>query len=142
MKKNEMKHETEQSEIDQVFLTVENAFDSAIKNLKDKDKLGKIYVWRQRFRQGTLSHKKVEAILKNAGFHKVVEERWMPIELPISETPIILEEEEVKTKKTKKKKIVEKPIKVEKAVEIVEVETFEKEEVEIFEVILEEAFPI
>jgi hypothetical protein len=142
MKKNEMKHETEQSEMDQVFLTVENAFDSAIKNLKDKDKLGKIYVWRQRFRQGTLSHKKVEAILKNAGFHKVVEERWMPIELPISETPIILEEEEVKTKKTKKKKVVEKAVKVEKAVEIVEVETFEKEEVEIFEVILEEAFPI
>ena len=140
MKKNEMKHETEQSEMDQVFLTVENAFDSAIKNLKDKDKLGKIYVWRQRFRQGTLSHKKVEAILKNAGFHKVVEERWMPIELPASETPIILEEE-VKTKNTKKKKVVEKAVKVEKAVEIVEVETFEKEEVEIFEVILEEAFP-
>ena len=66
-----------------VFLTVEQAFDSALESIKCKSKegeIGKIYVWKQRFKEGNLSHKKIAAILENAGFHKVVEERWMPLD--------------------------------------------------------------
>jgi hypothetical protein len=69
---------------DSVFLTVEQAFDNALGAIKDKSKeseRGKIYVWKQRFKEGNLSHKKIATILENAGFHKVVEERWMPIDL-------------------------------------------------------------
>lgn len=66
-----------------VFLTVDQAFDKALDNLKDKsneDERGKIYVWKQRFKEGNLSHKKIEGILEKAGFHKVVEEKWLPID--------------------------------------------------------------
>jgi hypothetical protein len=67
----------------EVFLTVEQAFDKALDSLKDKsndEERGKIYVWRQRYREGNLSHKKIAGILEKAGFHKVVEEKWMPID--------------------------------------------------------------
>ena len=106
-----------------VFLTVEQAFDIVIQNLKhekDKSKKGKFYVWKQRFKEGNLSHKKIAIILKEAGFHKVVEERWMPIELP----PNSLESSKPPKKKQDKKKQ----------------EQQEQEEVEIL--ILEDAFPI
>jgi hypothetical protein len=66
-----------------IFLTVEQAFENALANLKGKThekERGKIYVWRQRFKNGDLSHKKVAAILENAGMHKVVEERWITID--------------------------------------------------------------
>ena len=66
-----------------IFLTVEQAFDNALSVIKDKSReseRGKMYVWKQRFKEGNLSHKKIAAILENAGFHKVVEERWMPID--------------------------------------------------------------
>ncbi len=66
---------------EEIFLTVEQAFDNALENIKDKSpEKGKIYVWKQRFKEGNLSHKKIAAILENAGYHKVVEERWMPID--------------------------------------------------------------
>lgn len=68
---------------EEIFLTVEQAFDQALDSLKDKSKdeeRGKIYVWKQRFKEGNLSHKKIAGILEKAGFHKVVEERWMPID--------------------------------------------------------------
>lgn len=72
-----------------VFLTVEQAFDNALDSIKGKSKeKGKIYVWKQRFKEGNLSHKKIAAILENAGFHKVVEERWIPLD------PKVQEEEE------------------------------------------------
>ena len=68
----------------EVFLTIEEAFDNALEDLKgksqEKEKRSKIYVWRQRFKEGNLSHKKIAAILQDAGLHKVVEERWMPID--------------------------------------------------------------
>lgn len=67
----------------EVFLTVEQAFDKALDSLKDKsndDERGKIYVWRQRHKEGNLSHKKIAGILEKAGFRKVVEERWMPVD--------------------------------------------------------------
>lgn len=64
-----------------VFLTVEQAFDNALNSIKGLSKeKGKIYVWKQRFKEGNLSHKKIAAILENAGFHKVVEERWIPLD--------------------------------------------------------------
>lgn len=66
-----------------MFLTVEEAFDKALENLKDKSKdeeRGKIYVWKQRFKEGNLSHKKIAGILEKAGMVKVVEEKWMPID--------------------------------------------------------------
>lgn len=68
---------------EETFLTVEQAFDSALAAIKDKSReseRGKIYVWKQRFKEGALSHKKIAGILEKAGFHKVVEERWMPID--------------------------------------------------------------
>ncbi len=66
-----------------IFLTVEQAFEYALESIKGKSKeqeRGKFYVWKQRFKEGKLSHKKVAAILADAGFHKVVEERWMPVD--------------------------------------------------------------
>jgi hypothetical protein len=69
------------------FLTVEQAFDHALESLKSQAKeedRGKIYVWKQRFKEGNLSHKKIAGILEAAGFHKVVEERWMSLDLKIN----------------------------------------------------------
>jgi hypothetical protein len=69
---------------EETFLTVEQAFDHAIESLKEQAKeedRGKIYVWKQRFKEGNLSHKKIAGILEAAGFHKVVEERWMSLDL-------------------------------------------------------------
>ena len=62
-----------------MFLTVGEAFDKALENLKGKneEERGKIYVWRQRFKEGNLSHKKIAIILEAAGMIKVVEERWL-----------------------------------------------------------------
>jgi hypothetical protein len=76
-----MKRERKKSE--DMFLTVDQAFDNAIDSIKDKlgdIEKGKIYVWKQRFKEGNLSHKKIATILEDAGFHKVVEERWMPLD--------------------------------------------------------------
>jgi hypothetical protein len=90
-----------------VFLSVEQAFNQALDSLKhsslnEEDK-GKVYVWKQRFKEGNLSHSKVEAIMEKAGFHKVVEERWMLLE-PLE--PIKKEEvKEAKVKKTRAKKV-------------------------------------
>jgi hypothetical protein len=71
-----------------IFLTVDEALSRALESLKGnrtrkktrKKTRGKIYVWKQRFKEGNLSHKKVAGILKKAGFHRVVEEKWMPID--------------------------------------------------------------
>jgi len=90
-----------------VFLSVEQAFAQALESLKysslnEEDK-GKVYVWKQRFKEGNLSHSKVEAIMEKAGFHKVVEEKWMLLE-PLE--PIKKEEvKDVKVKKTRSKKV-------------------------------------
>jgi hypothetical protein len=65
------------------FLTVEQAFDYALENLKGKSsdaEKSKVYVWRQRYREGKLSHKKISDILGEAGFSKVVEERWISLD--------------------------------------------------------------
>lgn len=65
------------------FLTVEQAFDYALENLKGKSsdaEKSKVYVWRQRYREGKLSHKKISDILSEAGFAKAVEERWISLE--------------------------------------------------------------
>lgn len=67
------------------FLTIEEAFDNALQNLKGKSKekeRGKIYVWKQRFKEGNLSHKKIASILENAGLQKVVEEKWVSTPAP------------------------------------------------------------
>ena len=66
----------------ETFLTIEQAFDLALENIKGKyndDEKGKIYVWRQRYKDGKLSHKKIWDILESAGFKKVVEERWIAL---------------------------------------------------------------
>lgn len=86
------------------FLTVEEAFDKALENLKDQNEQerGKIYVWRQRFKEGNLSHKKIGIILGAAGMVKVVEERWMVI-YP-SENKVTKKTKEPKQPKPKKEK--------------------------------------
>jgi hypothetical protein len=69
------------------FLTVEEAFDYALNHLKGQSKeedRGKIYVWKQRFKEGNLSHKKVAGILEAAGFHKAVEEKWISLDIKIN----------------------------------------------------------
>lgn len=71
MKKNE------NGQDGQKFLLVEEALNIALKASKDDDHKNKIYVWRQRFRNGTLSHKKISEILTEAGFVKAVEEKWI-----------------------------------------------------------------
>lgn len=79
------------------FLTIEQAFDFALESIKGTSKekeRGKIYVWRQRYKDGKLSHKKISDILEAAGFKKVVEERWMSLESNIQETkkPLVAKE--------------------------------------------------
>jgi len=65
---------------DETYLLVEEAFSMALEVVKDNPiPRDKIYVWRQRFRDGGLSHKKVEEILKSAGFKKVVTEKWIKL---------------------------------------------------------------
>jgi len=68
---------------EETFLTVDQAFDFALTSLmatiSEKDKV-RIYIWRKRYKDGKLSHKKVADILTAAGFAKVVEERWMPLD--------------------------------------------------------------
>lgn len=63
----------------ETFLTIEQAFDNALEKLKGKEK-SKIYVWRQRYKEGNLSHKKIASILEKAGLEKVVEEKWKSID--------------------------------------------------------------
>lgn len=64
----------------QSFLTVEQAFDFALDSLTEKiqgKERVRIYIWRKRYKDGKLSHKKISDILSAAGFAKVVEERWI-----------------------------------------------------------------
>lgn len=62
------------------YLLIEEAFSMALEVVKDNPiPRDKIYVWRQRFRDGNLSHKKVEEILERAGFKKVVTEKWIKL---------------------------------------------------------------
>lgn len=78
------------SKKEDIFLTVEQAFDSALESIKGTSKeneRGKIYVWKQRFKEGNLSHKKIAAILEGAGFHKVVEEKWLPLDPNTKQEP-------------------------------------------------------
>ncbi len=64
----------------QAFLSIENALNKAFEAVKnDEDKRKHAYVWKQRFKKGTLSHKKISEILEEAGFKKVVEEQWIKI---------------------------------------------------------------
>lgn len=60
------------------YISPEEAFMTALDTLR-----GKVYsteqicVWRIRYKRGTLSHKKVQSVLEEAGFKRVVEEKWM-----------------------------------------------------------------
>lgn len=77
---------SENAKSEDTFLTVEQAFDVALSKLKGQskdDERGKIYVWKQRFKEGNLSHKKIAGILEVAGFHKVVEEKWISLETTV-----------------------------------------------------------
>lgn len=82
------------------FVNVSEAFKEALERIKDKEVDGidipaaKIYVWRQRFNEGKLSHKKVEQILQAAGFKKVVEEQWISIEIPKTKNRISIDVED------------------------------------------------
>jgi hypothetical protein len=65
------------------FLSAEAAFMKAIEKLKGNSiKRDKVYVWRQRYKEGKLSHKKVMDILESAGFKLVVEEKWIALGKP------------------------------------------------------------
>lgn len=41
-----------------------------------KENRNKVYVWKQRLREGKLSHDLMQEILHHAGFVRVVEEKW------------------------------------------------------------------
>lgn len=41
-----------------------------------KENRNKVYVWKQRLREGKLSHALMQEILHHAGFVRVVEEKW------------------------------------------------------------------
>ncbi len=78
-----MRTKMEPENNDNAFLTVEQALDLALEKIKDDYLEGeriKIYVWRQRYRAGKLSHKKIQTILEMAGFSKAVEEKWILID--------------------------------------------------------------
>lgn len=65
------------------FLNAETAFMMAIEKLKGSAiKRDKVYVWRQRYKEGKLSHKKVMDILEKAGFKLAVEEKWIFLARP------------------------------------------------------------
>jgi hypothetical protein len=60
---------------------VDNAFYDAIEFLKAKfkkrpEKKAKLYVWKQRFSEQTLSEKKICDVMEQAGYQKSVEVRW------------------------------------------------------------------
>lgn len=58
-------------------LSIEEAMMKALQIISKKEKeKNKVYVWRQRLREGKLSHSLMYEILTNAGFEKVVEEKW------------------------------------------------------------------
>lgn len=58
-------------------LSIEEAMMKALQIILKKEKeKNKVYVWRQRLREGKLSHSLMYEILTNAGFEKVVEEKW------------------------------------------------------------------
>lgn len=58
-------------------LSIEEAMIKALQIISKKEKeKNKVYVWRQRLREGKLSHSLMYEILSNAGFEKVVEEKW------------------------------------------------------------------
>jgi hypothetical protein len=64
-----------------INLKVDNAFYDAIEFLKAKfkkrpDKRAKLYVWKQRFGEQTLSEKKICDVMEQAGYQKSVEVRW------------------------------------------------------------------
>ena len=60
------------------FLDADSAFEMAIEKLKGNSiKRDKVYVWRQRWKEGKLSHKKFCDILEKAGFKLAVEEKWI-----------------------------------------------------------------
>lgn len=65
------------------YLNMDNAFSIALEMLKDKDvPRDKVYVWRQRYKEGKLSQKKVDEILAQAGFKPVVEPKYIHLDLP------------------------------------------------------------
>ncbi len=58
-------------------LTIEDAMKKALEVAAlVKENRNKVYVWKQRLREGKLSHSLMHEILNNAGFKKVVEEKW------------------------------------------------------------------
>lgn len=64
-----------------VNLTLGVAFNEALECLKLKlkkkpDERAKLYVWKQRFNEDALSHKKICAIIQKAGFEKSIDEKW------------------------------------------------------------------
>lgn len=76
--------DSELTKIEQEFLSVSQAIDLAFQKIIDDNKKkgtenNSAYIWRQRFKQGKLSHKKASEILEEAGFKKVVEEKWIMI---------------------------------------------------------------
>jgi len=76
------------------FITLDEAFELALQKITNLPKT-KIYVWRQRYKDGKLSHKKVSAILETYGFKKVVEERWISLNTnPPKGNRTLIEEEE------------------------------------------------
>lgn len=69
------------------YMSTDDAFSLALEMVKGihipRDK---VYVWRQRFREGSLSHKKIQEIMELAGFKVVIEEKWIQLKMPKKKT--------------------------------------------------------
>jgi hypothetical protein len=71
------------------FLDANAAFEMAIEKLKGNSiKRDKVYVWRQRYKEGKLSHKKFRDILEKAGFKLAVEEKWIFLTVESEKPPV------------------------------------------------------
>jgi len=62
-------------------MSIEEAMVKALEIAAEvKENRNKVYVWKQRLREGKLSHALMKEILDQAGFVRVVEEKWAFVE--------------------------------------------------------------
>lgn len=62
-------------------MSIEEAMKKALEIAAEvKENRNKVYVWKQRLREGKLSHTLMQEILTHAGFVRVVEEKWALVE--------------------------------------------------------------